>query len=54
MRLSGNLYLYMPMLKCDVSKWLSDEPPDMLEVLFATKYPKYPILMPVRFTQITY
>ena len=35
--MSENLYLRMHMLKCDMSEWLSDEPPEMLELLFATK-----------------
>ena len=37
MRMSENLFFRMRMLKCDVSEWLSDEPPKMLELLFATK-----------------
>ena len=44
--MSENLYLRMHMLKCDMSEWLSewvsdglsDEPPEMLELLFATKH----------------
>ena len=36
-RESSELYWHMRMLKCDMSDWLSDEPPKMLKLLFATK-----------------
>ena len=35
--MSENLYLRMWMLKCDLPQWLSDKPPEMLELLYATK-----------------
>ena len=36
---------YLRMLNCDVTQWLSDEPPEMLELLYATKKLWYDFLL---------